>query len=349
MRMSTWMRLALAAMLAGCSFEPGALRSPDDRDGAPPPLDAPPAVASDAAPPDAPPDTDRDTVIDPEDNCPAQPNSEQADCDGDGQGDACDLTSDGPDMDEDEVADACDNCPTVANEDQAGGMDDDEVGDACDPRPTAGGDTIAYFEGFDTDSQGPPPGWTPATGPGLASTTWRVQAGALVPEPTVQPTILYLSGVELPADVVVETRGSSQGVIIDFGAVASGGVVSRYTNGASSDTGAMCVLEQTLDESSPAGVRVRNLTGSPSEVVLAPWRADIDQVFTTVHVRHGTGSESTTRCTVTPADTRLAPVQISVPDLAGPDSGDIGLRVVRSQRAFDYILAYGLGGPLPAP
>jgi hypothetical protein len=349
MRMSTWMRLAMAAMLAGCSFEPGALRSPDDRDGAPPPPDAPPTIPIDAAPPDAPPDTDGDTVIDPEDNCPANPNSEQADCDGDGQGDACDLTSDGPDMDEDNVADACDNCPTVANEDQAGGMDDDEVGDACDPRRTAGGDTIAYFESFDTDSQGPPPGWTVATGPELASPTWRVQAGALVSEPTVQPTIIYLSGVTLPADAVIETRSSSQGVIIDLGAVASGGVVSRYTNGASSDTGAMCVVEQILDESSPAGVRIRNLAGSPSQVEQAPWRAEVDQAFITVHVRHGAGSGSTNRCTVTPADAQLVPVQSAVPDLPGPASGDIGLRAVRSQRAVEYILVYGLGGPLPAP
>jgi Thrombospondin type 3 repeat len=349
MRMSTSIRLAALATLAACSFEPGRLQSPGDRDGAPPPPvpdAAPPAVSIDATPPDAPPDTDGDSVVDPEDNCPANSNPDQADCDGDATGDACDLTSDGPDEDGDGFANGCDNCPGKVNAGQEN-TDGDEAGNACDPRPAQGGDTIAYFEGFDTDSAGPPPGWTVATGPELASNDWRVQAGSLVSEQTAQPTIIYLSDVTLPADAVIETRSRSQGVIAAIGAVASGGVVSRYTNGASSDTGAMCVLEQTLDQFTPAGARLRNLAGSPSAVAPAPWRAEVDQVFTTVHVRYGTGSGSTNRCTVTPADTQLAPVEISVPDLPGPESGQIGLRAVRSQRAVDYIVIYGLGGPLP--
>ena len=357
MRMSTWMRLAALAMLAGCSFEPGTLRLPDGRDGAPLPgpdaplgdppdaSDAPPLDAASDAPPDG--DGDGDTVLDPEDNCPAVPNPDQADCDDDDVGDVCDPTSEGPDEDSDSVADACDNCPSEANPDQANTRDGDEVGDDCDPRPDDDGETIEYFEGFATDGDGPPQGWTEAVGSGLDSTTWRIDGGALISDATERPTILYLSSVALPADVMIETRASSQEVRFDFGAVASGGVVSRYTNGASSDQGVLCVLEQELGEVARAGVRIRDFASLASPVQQAPWMAETGDVFTGVHVRYGIGGGSTTLCRVTPADTRLEPVQVSAVDLAGPENGTVGLRAVRSQRAVRYILVYGLGGPLP--
>jgi hypothetical protein len=38
-------------------------------------------------------DTDDDGVLTPDDNCPRHPNPDQADCDGDGRGDACDVDS----------------------------------------------------------------------------------------------------------------------------------------------------------------------------------------------------------------------------------------------------------------
>lgn len=58
-------------------------------------------------------DTDGDGVLDSDDNCPSDPNPDQADSDGDG------------------VGNACDNCPNVANTDQAD-SDGDGVGDVCD-------------------------------------------------------------------------------------------------------------------------------------------------------------------------------------------------------------------------
>ncbi len=72
------------------------------------------------------PDSDDDLVLDRVDNCRLVPNADQADLDGDGQGDACDGDRDG-----DAVLDVVDNCPLVANADQAD-LDADSNGDACD-------------------------------------------------------------------------------------------------------------------------------------------------------------------------------------------------------------------------
>ncbi len=77
-----------------------------------------------------PPDSDGDGVGDPCDNCPAAPNSDQADTDSDGAGNACDTDDDG-----DGDLDTADNCPLVANADQADG-DNDGVGNACDNCPS---------------------------------------------------------------------------------------------------------------------------------------------------------------------------------------------------------------------
>ncbi|HWS99558.1 MAG TPA: putative Ig domain-containing protein [Pyrinomonadaceae bacterium] len=71
-------------------------------------------------------DADGDGVLDADDNCPSDPNTDQANNDGDAQGDACD-----PDDDNDTVPDVADNCPLVSNTGQAD-ADGDGQGDACD-------------------------------------------------------------------------------------------------------------------------------------------------------------------------------------------------------------------------
>ena len=84
-------------------------------------------------------DTDSDGVIDLVDNCPTVSNPDQADTDGDGIGDACDVPTD---TDGDGIEDVLDNCPLVPNPDQAD-SDGDGIGDACDPLTDSDGDGIA--------------------------------------------------------------------------------------------------------------------------------------------------------------------------------------------------------------
>jgi len=84
-------------------------------------------------------DTDGDTVVDAQDNCPTTTNAGQENADADAFGDACDnCPSDAnpgqDDSDGDGTGDLCDNCPGAANALQAD-TDGDDVGDACDNCP----------------------------------------------------------------------------------------------------------------------------------------------------------------------------------------------------------------------
>lgn len=80
-------------------------------------------------------DTDLDSIIDREDNCPLVANRDQADLDDDGQGNACDL-----DDDNDSIPDTEDNCRLTANTSQTD-SDGNGIGDACEA--DADGDGIA--------------------------------------------------------------------------------------------------------------------------------------------------------------------------------------------------------------
>ena len=92
-------------------------------------------------------DADLDGIADEDDNCPVDPNTDQADADGDTLGDPCDLCEGDAenDGDDDGICADVDNCPSVANADQAN-SDGDAFGDACD---TPGG-----CEATDADGDG---------------------------------------------------------------------------------------------------------------------------------------------------------------------------------------------------
>jgi hypothetical protein len=71
-------------------------------------------------------DDDDDGILDVADNCPLTSNADQANNDGDAEGDVCDT-----DDDNDGILDIDDNCPFTANADQAD-FDGDGIGDVCD-------------------------------------------------------------------------------------------------------------------------------------------------------------------------------------------------------------------------
>jgi gliding motility-associated-like protein len=80
----------------------------------------------DGAPDNCDTDDDNDGILDVNDNCPLQANTNQADNDNDGIGNACDN-----DDDNDFVLDGYDNCPFIYNPSQQD-VDNDGVGDICD-------------------------------------------------------------------------------------------------------------------------------------------------------------------------------------------------------------------------
>jgi gliding motility-associated-like protein len=80
----------------------------------------------DGTPDNCDPDDDNDGILDTNDNCPLQANTNQADNDNDDLGDACDN-----DDDNDGVLDGYDNCPMIYNPGQED-IDNDGIGDICD-------------------------------------------------------------------------------------------------------------------------------------------------------------------------------------------------------------------------
>jgi hypothetical protein len=115
-------------------------------------------------------DTDGDGVRDPIDNCPNDPNTDQANADGDIFGDVCDACPNDADndIDGDGICGDIDNCPAVANSGQEN-SDADGFGNACDNCPNdtnpdqsdSDGDGIGDVCDIldDTDGDGMPDVW----------------------------------------------------------------------------------------------------------------------------------------------------------------------------------------------
>jgi|GEM_PF-5319311 len=114
---------------------------------------------------DADDDPDNDGVGAATDNCANAANTNQADMDGDGEGDACDA-----DIDGDGLENTADNCPNHASLDQTD-TDGDRDGNLCDDDDDNDGvpdedDAFPLDKAYhaDTDGDGQPDGWESANG-----------------------------------------------------------------------------------------------------------------------------------------------------------------------------------------
>ena len=186
-------RLLVLVLCVGCrgllGIEAGSL----DADAAPadgPSVDTPADAANDL-------DPDHDGVGDPADNCPAIPNPQQQNFDGDSFGDACDP------------------CPHLSGAVADADIDNDGVGAACDPRPLIGGDQRVLFVTFDDAAD--ITGWS-ATVP-----SWSVDNGTL--DQTVADTT---SMITLPG-TLGDGYFAASANITGIGGAPYIGICSKYT------------------------------------------------------------------------------------------------------------------------
>jgi hypothetical protein len=165
-------------------------------------------------------DPDGDTIPNASDNCPTTFNPDQADTDGDGDGNVCDLTPNG-DADGDDVDDLSDNCPGLNNpvdpdtgdqpdadgdglgdpcdfcDDVPGGevdSDGDDLGDECDNCPSD-------FNPFQEDVNG----FEDGTGDGDACETIPQIAVTIVSDGRVQDNSNFSSPAETCTNVSSQT------------------------------------------------------------------------------------------------------------------------------------------------
>jgi hypothetical protein len=318
---------------------------PDDRDNCPY-IDNPDQENSDS-----------DALGDACDNCPYIDNPDQADRDGDGVGDVCDdsdgdgvvdaidncptvFNPDQHDEDQDGVGDVCDNCPSVANPDQSDVLDGgDGVGDACDPRPYAGGDSVAFFDGFAVNRAGAPAGWSVSGG------AWSVSGGKLV---QTDPGNATIHRDEIWGDVVIDS-------VVTLGAFSGDmhvGLIAGLIAGHDSSTlqGYRCAVEV---RSTLTRINIAALEGTSADdfSVEAGFVLANGQEYRITQHQRFEPSQHTTLCQGVTGETsggrsfaRAYGSSQNPPQ--HPGQGTVGLGTLRAAAAFDFVVVYSLGGPL---
>jgi gliding motility-associated-like protein len=158
-------------------------------------------------------DTDGDGIPNGDDNCPDIANADQADLDGDGEGDVCD-----DDLDGDGVLNVDDNCPETANADQAD-ADGDDIGDLCDTE-------CQFFTSFDTPID------ISASSGGTYTSVINIQDDLPVDDVNVKINIDHAWDADL--NISLE---SPSGLIVDLSS-GNGGGGDNYTDTIFDDDGA---------------------------------------------------------------------------------------------------------------
>jgi hypothetical protein len=187
-------------------------------------------------------DTDGDTILDVNDNCPNKANTNQANEDGDALGDVCDP------------------CPPIAiNTD----TDGDGVGDQCDPNPGTGGDALVLFEGF---AAGTPAGAD-------VGGTWTAMSGDVQSPATGTARMTFA-----PASLGTKYTVSGSATIVALGGSPQvAGVVDVNTAGAST-TGVACTLYTVTGAPAP-GQSVFNVANGQAENTSANYEMTIGQTY----------------------------------------------------------------------
>jgi hypothetical protein len=203
-------------------------------------------------------DTDGDGVDDFEDNCPLVANLDQADLDGDGEGDVCDADIDGDgtpnvddafpydpsedaDTDGDGIGDNGDNCPEVSNPGQED-SDGDGAGDACDASAVlararsidSAGNGVTIARLLDTNGDGIPSSGDTVEA-GAFPTAFDGASFGAFPAGTFEVVSVPIWGCPSggPQVQVIVAAGSISGYFDWFGFPGAGGedFTARWTNG----------------------------------------------------------------------------------------------------------------------
>ncbi|MHC4837971.1 MAG: right-handed parallel beta-helix repeat-containing protein [Planctomycetota bacterium] len=150
-------------------------------------------------------DSDGDGVVDCVDNCPSLSNASQADCDGDGTGDACEIASgSAADCNANGVPDACD----IADG-SSGDANGDGVPDECQQGTvvTVPGDFDSIQAAIDAAAEG----WTIEVGPGTHVGAIALGAKAIVVASTDGASATVLDGAGAIGSVVAVSGASPSG------------------------------------------------------------------------------------------------------------------------------------------
>jgi hypothetical protein len=196
-------------------------------------------------------DSDGDGVADSDDNCPDDPNLDQADEDADGTGDVCD------------------GCPPFT---ETADMDGDGVEGPCDPDPGTPGNAIVAFAGF---ASGLPAGWTATSGV-LAIGGAAEFASSVSEQSLVMPAPAGIARIDVLAAATPTSFNATLGGI---------GVVQRRPG--SGDLGITCQLVAT-SSGSPQELRLFDLEAGGT-VVAAPHDVDLDVTYLLANRRDGNG------------------------------------------------------------
>jgi hypothetical protein len=162
-------------------------------------------------------DSDGDGINDPLDNCPTHPNPQQADCDNDGEGDACELAGGASDCNANGIPDACDIASGLSRDtDQDGKPDECELD--CNRNGSFDDYDIATSASADCNGNGIPDECEDGSASATTGSMGRFGNGV-----TASGTLGTMLPSVTPVTVTVRARGDLNGAT-EFAVVKFAGI-----------------------------------------------------------------------------------------------------------------------------